>query len=102
MGFDFLKELASVARPRRGVIAFREAQWDAPPNSPMGEWVARVKKEIRVEEVRRAGGMARVTCRSGAFEPLPRGAEPPQYLPSVSVDIGPDGSRDEVSFRRLG
>ena len=101
MGFDFFKELAAMARPRRGVIAFREAQWDAPPASPMGEWVARIKKEIRIEEVRRGGGMARVVCTCAKFEPLPRGAEPPQYLPGVSLESGPEGTKDEVSFRRI-
>lgn len=102
MAFGFFKRLAAGMRPRvrRGVVAFREGQWDAPPNTPLSKFVESVKARIRVVDVRRAGGMVRVTCDCDQFEPVDRFGPFPQYLPGCSMQFGPDGETYDVTFKR--
>ena len=99
--FGFLKRLFRKEPPRRGVLVFREEAFDA-RGEPRGAWIAGVLEDVRVLEASRAGGMVRLLCECDRFEPLERGAQPPLYLPRLTVSRGPDGETRTVEFRRAG
>ena len=99
MGFGFMKALAGMVHPRRGVLAFRLETWNDGAEGSI--WTRRVLEEVKVVGVETAGGMVRVTCDCEKFSPLARGEKPPLYLPRISVKRGPEGESCAVEFRRM-